>query len=124
MEHDSITLEGMVFFGFHGTRPEERTLGQPFVVDVTVQLDLRAAGEGDDLTASVDYSAIHRAARAIVEGPPLQLTEAVAERIAAAVLAEHPPVQAVQVRVRKPNVRLDNTVLAGSIITINRSRRG
>jgi dihydroneopterin aldolase len=122
MSTDRIILEGMVFFGYHGTRPEENTLGQRFVVDVALHLDLRAAGEADDLAATVDYSAVHRAARTIVEGPPLRLTEAVAERIAAAVLAEHPAVQAVEVRVRKPNVRLDDTVLAGSVVEIVRRR--
>jgi dihydroneopterin aldolase len=114
----------MVFFGYHGTRPEETTLGQRFVVDVALHLDLRAAGEGDDLSQTVDYSQVHRAARAIVEGPALRLTEAVAERIAAAVLAEHPRVHAVEVRVRKPNVRLDDTVLAGSVVEILRRREG
>jgi dihydroneopterin aldolase len=122
MESDRIILEGMVFFGYHGTRPEETTLGQRFVVDVALELSLRAAGESDDLAATVDYSAVHRSTRAIVEGPPLKLTEAVAERIAGAVLAEHPAVQAVQVRVRKPNVRLDDTVLTGSIVEITRRR--
>lgn len=122
MTSDRITLEGMVFFGYHGTRPEENSLGQPFVVDVALELDLRAAGEADDLAATVDYSLVHASARAIVEGPPLKLTEAVAERIAAAVLAEHPPVRAVEVRVRKPNVRLGDTVLAGSVVAIRRAR--
>lgn len=122
MATDRIILEGMVFFGYHGTRPEENSLGQPFVVDVALELDLRAAGEADELAATVDYSAVHAAARAIVEGPPLKLTEAVAERIAAAVLAEQPLVEAVEVRVRKPNVRLGSTVLAGSVIAITRRR--
>jgi dihydroneopterin aldolase len=122
MSSDRIILEGMVFFGYHGTRPEENSLGQRFVVDVALHLDLRAAGLADDLAATVDYSAVHASARAIVEGPPLKLTEAVAERIAAAVLAEHPAVQAVEVRVRKPNVRLGDTVLDGSVVEIMRRR--
>jgi dihydroneopterin aldolase len=124
VDTDRIILEGMIFFGYHGTRPEESSLGQRFVVDVALHLDLRAAGEGDDLGQTVDYSQVHRAARAIVEGPPLKLTEAVAERIAAAVLAEHPLVRAVEVRVRKPNVRLDDTVLAGSVVEVFRKREG
>jgi dihydroneopterin aldolase len=122
MEHDRILLEGMIFFGYHGTRPEEQSLGQRFVVDVALHLDLRAAGMHDDLAATVDYSTVYRRARTIVEGPPLRLTEAVAERIAAAVLDEHPMVHAVEVRVRKPNVRLDDTVLAGSVVEIVRRR--
>jgi dihydroneopterin aldolase len=124
MESDKIILEGMVFFGYHGTRPEETTLGQRFVVDVTLFLDLRAAGETDDLAATVDYSEVHRQARAIVEGPPFKLTEAVAERIAATVLADHPALSAVGVRVRKPHVRLGDTVLAGSVVEILRARKG
>ncbi|MBX0327221.1 dihydroneopterin aldolase [Oscillochloris sp. ZM17-4] len=122
MSPDRIILEGMIFFGHHGTRPEETTLGQRFVVDVALHLDLRAAGESDDLDLTVDYSQVYRAARAIVEGPPLKLTEAVAERIAAAVLADHPLLHAVEVRVRKPNVRLDDTVMAGSVVEILRRR--
>jgi dihydroneopterin aldolase len=38
---DRILLEGMVFHGRHGTLPAERELGQPFVVDVELRLDLR-----------------------------------------------------------------------------------
>lgn len=120
---DRIQLIGMTFFGYHGTRPEETTLGQRFVVDVAIELDLREAGERDELAATVDYSLIHDRAKAIVEGPPLKLTEAVAERIAGAVLADHPQVRAVEVRVLKPNVRLGDTVLAGSAVEIRRQRR-
>jgi 7,8-dihydroneopterin aldolase/epimerase/oxygenase len=122
MEHDRILLEGMIFFGYHGTRPEEQSLGQRFVVDVALHLDLRAAGVHDDLTATVDYSTVYRRARTIVEGAPLRLTETVAERIATAILDDHPMVHAVEVRVRKPNVRLDDTVLAGSVVEIMRRR--
>ena len=122
MSEDRILLEGMVFHGRHGTLPAERELGQPFVVDVELRLDLRAAGLADDLTRTVDYSEVHRRTKEIVEGPPVGLTETVAERIAAAVLEEHPPVEAVRVKVGKPNVRLGDTVLAGSAVEITRRR--
>ena len=122
MDTDRILLEGMRFFGYHGTRPEERTLGQPFVVDVELQCDLRAAGSSDDLGLTVDYSEVYRQARAIVEGEAVNLTETVAERIAAAVLERHDRVRAVRVRVAKPHVRLGDTVLAGSAVEIVRRR--
>jgi dihydroneopterin aldolase len=119
---DRILLEGMVFFGRHGTLPPERELGQPFVVDLELRLDLRPAGLSDDLTRTVDYGEVHRRAREIVEGPPVDLTETVAERIAAAILENYPAVEAVRVKVAKPNVRLDDTVLAGSAVEILRRR--
>ena len=115
-------LEGMVFRGHHGTLPAERELGQPFVVDVELRLDLRSAGISDDLGQTVDYSQIHRRAKEIVEGPPVNLTETVAERIAAAILEEHPLVEAVRIKVAKPHVRLGDTVLAGSAVEILRRR--
>jgi 7,8-dihydroneopterin aldolase/epimerase/oxygenase len=122
MSEDRIVLEDMVFHGRHGTLQAEHELGQPFVVSIELRLDLRPAGTSDDLTKTVDYGEVHRLAREIVEGLPVQLTETLAERIAAATLAEHPAVEAVKVKVAKPHVRLDDTVLAGSAVEILRRR--
>jgi 7,8-dihydroneopterin aldolase/epimerase/oxygenase len=122
MSEDRILLADMVFHGHHGTLPAEHQLGQPFVVSVELRLDLRPAGTSDDLTKTVDYGEVHRTARDIVEGEPVQLIETLAERIAAAALDKHPPVEAVKVRVTKPHVRLDDTVLAGSAVEILRRR--
>ena len=119
---DRILLEGMVFHGRHGTLPAERELGQPFVVDVELRLNLRPAGLSDDLAQTVDYGEVHQQVKEIVEGPPVNLTEMVAERIGAAILEEHPLVEAVRVKVAKPHVRLGDTVLSGSAVEILRRR--
>jgi 7,8-dihydroneopterin aldolase/epimerase/oxygenase len=122
MTVDRIFLEGMNFSGFHGTLDAERDLGQPFVVDVELRLDLSEAGATDDLTKTVDYSAVHDRAREIVEGEPVNLTETLAERIARSALEDHPLVEAVRVRVKKPHVRLGGTVLGGSAVEVVRER--
>ena len=119
---DRILLEGMIFHGRHGTLPAERELGQPFVVDIELRLDLQPAGLSDDLARTVDYSEVHRQAKEIVEGPPVSLTETVAERIAGTVLENFPTVEAVRTKVAKPNVRLDDTVLIGSAVEVVRHR--
>jgi dihydroneopterin aldolase len=122
MSEDRILLADMVFHGHHGTLPAEHELGQPFVVSVELRLDLRPAGASDDLAKTVDYGEVHRMARDIVEGESVQLVETLAERIAASALENHPPVEAVKVRVAKPHVRLGDTVLAGSAVEILRRR--
>ena len=119
---DRIRLLGMLFYGRHGTLPAERELGQQFIVDVDLHCDLQAAGLADDLSKTVDYSEVYREVRAIVEGPPVALTETVAERIAAAILERNAAVEAVRVSVTKPQVRLDGGVLAGSAVEIVRHR--
>jgi 7,8-dihydroneopterin aldolase/epimerase/oxygenase len=122
MSEDRILLSDMVFHGHHGTLPAENYLGQPFVVSIELRLDLRPAGTSDDLAKTVDYGEVHRMARDIVQGQPVQLIETLAEKIAAGTLDEHPSIEAVKVKVAKPHVRLGDTVLAGSAVEILRRR--
>jgi dihydroneopterin aldolase len=104
---DRIELRGMRFEGRHGVLPGEATDAQPFDVDVVLELGLTAAGTTDELARTVDYGDVFGRARAVVEqGPHVALIETLAERIAADVLAAHPSVAAVTVRVRKPRAPL------------------
>ena len=119
---DEILLEGMRFYGYHGVHPEERRLGQRFVIDVALAVDLRSAGETDDLAQTVSYSAAYAEVRQIVEGEPRQLIEAVAEGIADAMLALDTRVQRVRVRVAKPEAPVKGSVLDTVAVRITRSR--
>src|SRR5437762_1623366 len=119
---DRIRLNDMVFYGYHGVLPEERALGQRFVVSVEMHLDLREAGATDDLTRTVNYSPVYAAVRDIVTGPPSQLLEAVAERIAAGILKDHSAVQRVAVSIKKPEVPIAGSVLGSAEVCIERDR--
>ena len=85
---DTITLAGMAFYAYHGLHDEEARLGQRFDIDVAVGLDLAPAGRSDDYADTVGYDRLHRTVEAVVLGPRLNLIEALADRIARAVLAE------------------------------------
>ena len=87
---DRIVLEGMQFYGFHGANPEERTLGQPYQVDLAVELDLHKPGASDRLEDTVSYTRLYRVVQEVVEGEPRNLLEATAQTIADRVLAELP----------------------------------
>jgi dihydroneopterin aldolase len=119
---DEIFLEGMRFYAYHGVNPEERTLGQRFVVDLVLEVDLGPAGASDDLAATVSYSAVYKLVRGIVEGEPRNLLEAVAETIAARVLAEFPLVSRVTVTVRKPEAPLKGALLDAAGVRLTRTR--
>jgi len=119
---DEIRLNDMVFYGYHGVLPEEQKLGQRFVVSVELRVDLRAAGESDDLTRTVNYSEVYAAVRDVVTGPPCKLIETVAERIAARVLSAHPDVESLTVAVKKPEVPIPGSVLDSAEVYIERER--
>lgn len=108
---DRLSLLGMRFLGRHGVLPEEKVTAQPFEVDLVLHAHLADAAERDDLAATVDYAALFDAVRAIVEGPSRDLIEALAGAIATTILAATPSeiVEAVEVRVRKPEAPIDGS---------------
>jgi len=57
---DKLIVKGLIFYGFHGARPEERTLGQKFFVDVDAWMDLKPAGKSDNLSDTFNYTEIYR----------------------------------------------------------------
>lgn len=101
---DYIHVKDMQFYGFHGVLPEETTLGQRFRVNVSLAVDLHKAGTTDALDYTVNYAEVYALTRAIVEGEPFQLIEAVAEAIASRILDDFSKqVHGVKVEVIKPD---------------------
>lgn len=100
---DKIYINEMEFYGYHGVLPEETKLGQRFRISLIVELDLKKAGETDDLNETVSYAEIFDRCRDIVEGKPHQLIEAVAEKIASDVLTNFEKITRVTVKVIKPD---------------------
>jgi len=103
---DRIVLSSMRFEGRHGVGEEERSLPQLIEVDVELALDLGPAGTSDDLERTIDYGPVIDLCRRVVEERSFRLLEAIAEAIAADILAST-TTESVTVRVRKPAVPVD-----------------
>ena len=104
-DSDKLILKGMRFYGFHGNREDEKQLGQWFEINITVFLDLAPAAESDDLTQGISYSLLYKGVKAIVEGPPFNLIEALAYQIITFCFSL-PLIQGVRVKVKKPQAPL------------------
>jgi 7,8-dihydroneopterin aldolase/epimerase/oxygenase len=98
---DRIVLRGLRAVGHHGVYAEEREKGQPFVVDVVLEVDTSAAATSDEVTDTVHYGELAQRVVAVVEGEPVNLIETLAQRIADMCLDDH-RVNAVEVTVHKP----------------------
>jgi 7,8-dihydroneopterin aldolase/epimerase/oxygenase len=118
--HDRISLTGISAFGHHGVFDSERKQGQRFVVDVSCTLDLSAAASTDDLGQTIDYGALAQAVAADVERDPLNLIEALADRIALTCL-RYDAIQCVEVTVHKPQAPMPVDV-ADVTVTLTRSK--
>lgn len=105
---DRIRLDGMEFHAYHGVYEEEGKLGARFVVDV--ELALAVTGQ-DSLKATVDYGRVYDVVRrAVTSERRYRLIEALASRIAEALLAAEERVAQVTVRVHKPHAPLPGVV--------------
>lgn len=98
---DRVAVTGIRARGTHGVLAAEKRDGQEFSCDVVMHVPVARAGRTDDLADAVDYSVVAKQAHDILAGPSLDLVEAVAERIAAAVMADE-RLLAVDVIVHKP----------------------
>lgn len=142
----------MKFYGFHGAIAEERTLGQMFLVDIDAWVSLKKAGESDNLEDTISYVDIFRLAKyivsrfafifklysydyvvdiidivcslakEIVEGSPRNLLETVAELIASKTLEKFHQINAVRVKLSKPNVALIKSTIDYLGVDIFRQR--
>lgn len=101
-ETGRILIEKLDIYAYHGFFSEEERLGQRFVLDLVLDADLRAAAASDRLADTVDYG---RAVAIVAEAFTAQryhLLEGAARAVALAIFDAFPPVEAVEVTLRKP----------------------
>lgn len=119
---DRLKLTGIEVFAHHGVLPEEKQIGQSFLIDVEIEADLQPAGASDSLADTIDYASLAEKVHELVAGGRWNLIEKVAEETANLVLS-FPVVSAVVVTVHKPSAPLA-VDFADVSVTIDRRRRG
>jgi dihydroneopterin aldolase len=118
---DRMMLKRMVFYGYHGVYPEENRLGQKYIVDLDLGLDLSRAAQSDDVADTINYADIHAVVKAIVEGAPVKLIETLTEKIASALFGTYTSIIKATVSVTKPNPPFDIT-FDGVTVELRRQR--
>jgi len=118
---DTIRLLGMSFYGYHGTDAEENHLGQRFLIDVEMHVDLARAGETDAISDSVNYADVFEIVRQVAEGSPVKLLERLAALINGRVLDKYPQVMEISTTVHKPGAPIRG-ILADVSVTLNKKR--
>ncbi len=98
-----VELSGLEVFGYHGVEEEERRAGQTFLFDI--RLDVPDDALSDRIEDAVDYRLVAETVREVSDAQAFNLLEALAAATADAILSRY-AVEAVRVRVRKPNVGL------------------
>jgi len=119
---DAIFVNGLVIHAYHGVMPHEAKVGQPFLLDLVLDIDLAEASRSDTVKATVSYEKLVETATKAFRARRYRLIEAAAGAVAEAVLSAYPKVREIQVTVRKPHAPIAATFQDVGVI-VKRSRR-
>jgi dihydroneopterin aldolase len=114
---DRIEVRGIHAWGHHGANPGEQVVAQPLDIDVTFELDLRAARASDALVDTVSYADVHATVVRIVATERFALLERLGEVLLEALMAD-PRIARASVAIAKPRL------LAGAtpVVVLQRER--
>lgn len=99
---DQINLKGLRFYAFHGAMSEENVLGQEFIIDLTLEVDLEEASKSDDVKDTVHYGMVYENIKGIIENERYDLIEKLAGSIIDSIFEEFKLVKELEIEVKKP----------------------
>ena len=119
---DMIFVHGLVLHAHHGVGDDEGRIGQQFLLDLALELELAAAAHSDKLADTISYADIIEVASVAFRAQRFRLVEAAGGAVADALLAAYPRVRRLTVTVYKPHAPIA-AVFANVGVTLVRSRR-
>jgi len=110
-----IQIENMEFYSFHGHFKEEQIVGNKFIVDLTIETDMKVPSESDNLRDAVDYQRIYLITKLQMEKKS-HLLEHIAGRIIDAIYSEMKGIKKVTVKVAKMNPPVGGKIKSVSVV--------
>jgi dihydroneopterin aldolase len=120
---DMIFVSGLLVHAHHGVMAHEAKVGQRFVIDLELAIDLAPAAASDKLVDTVSYASIVETATRAFTARSYRLVEAAAGAVADAVLGAFARVASVRVTVHKPHAPIA-AIFNDVGVTILRTRQG
>jgi dihydroneopterin aldolase len=119
--NDVMFLTGLLIHAHHGVMEHEARVGQRFILDIELSLDLGDAARSDKLADTVSYAAIAETATRAFTERSHKLVESAAGVVADAILEGFVRIQSVKVTVHKPHAPIAAT-FADVGVSLSRAR--
>ncbi len=116
-----ISINEMVFYGYHGVYDEERKLGQRFIVTVHLFTDTALDTRISKLDDTIDYTKVYADIKEIMETHQFHLLESCANTIADKLLTDYNLIEHLSVCIKKPSVAIQGSLDAVEV-EVQRSR--
>jgi|UniRef100_A0A832G7T3 dihydroneopterin aldolase len=105
-----IRIKKATFYGYHGVRSEEQSVGGKFEADVDIYTDFSLAAKKDSLHETIDYHKVYKFLYKMALEQKYYLIESLAMKIADELLINFQTINKIAVRVRKNNPPLGGVV--------------
>ncbi len=122
--NDRILIDALEVECIVGIRPAERVRKQHIRVHLDLGLDLSRPGKSGRIAHTVDYSRVATEITNLLQFRAYKLIEVATEELAASLLALHPALERVTLRVEKPEALRGRARLAAVEITRTREAFG
>lgn len=97
-----IFLRNMRFHAYHGVLEQEQTVGNDYLVNLTVDYDFSCAVKTDELSGTVSYADLFKLVKEEM-AKPSKLLEHVAGRIGKRIFSEYPSIEKMRLSITKVN---------------------
>ena len=106
---DKIIISRLEVISNHGVLDAEKILGQKFYVSIELAIDLRKAGQTDDIANTINYAEVCDMVAKLMQGRTYNLIETCAEKIADSILTMYESVSDVTVKIEKPHAPIKHS---------------
>jgi len=110
-----VALEGLEFHAYHGVYPQERSSGNKFEVDVTVETEFLHTAFQDDLAGTINYEDLYALVKKEMDKPS-KLLETVGHAIAEKILQSFDSAVQAQVKISKFNPPIGGVCRKASVV--------
>lgn len=99
---DIVFIENYIVEAKHGYYKEEHAKKQRFITSIHAHMDVKKAGDTDNLKDTLNYELLRKYISEVLAEPPHDLVESLAEAMAQKVLRHS--ISRVEVEIKKPDV--------------------
>ena len=97
-----ILLKQIRCYAYHGVAPQENLIGNDYIIDLKLKVDISKAAQTDEVADTVNYAEVHQVIMAEM-AVPSKLLEHVGGRIIEKVFQQFPALEEIELHLSKRN---------------------
>ncbi|MEA4841308.1 MAG: dihydroneopterin aldolase [Bacteroidales bacterium] len=112
---DYLLINNMQFYAYHGVYEQENKVGNNYLVDLKLGIDLSNACKSDSLEDTINYASVFDKVSTVMQ-KPCKLIEYLAENICIELKTSFQKIQSIEIKVTKVNPPIQGQINSVSVI--------